>query len=368
MKLTWLNCVYLLTTILVFPTKSVFGDDNSPIPEDRSQVEPWFQANVLPFSKREQRTLDAVLRIAERKRVEIRVRKDGRGDFRSVNEAIASIPDGNWRRVIINIAPGIYNEKILIPQTKPFITLRGYSASAMPVLQFGGTAKQYGTFSCATLIVMSDYFNAVYITIKNSTPRPNKAEAKAGAQAVALRLAGDKAALYNCKIYGYQDTLLDQTGRHFFKSCLIQGTVDFIFGSGKSLYLLSEIYVVKEQWRTVITAQAKNEKNEDSGFSFVHCNILGKGSHNTYLGRGWLDYSNVVYSYSTMSTVILPQGWDNTGKPKQNMIFGEFHNTGPGANYNQRVDYSTRLSPSAVQPYLTLGYIQASTWLLPADS
>ncbi|XP_065860360.1 putative pectinesterase 63 [Euphorbia lathyris] len=363
MSITWL-CVYLLTTILVVSTK-VSSDDSAPIPEDRSQVENWFESNVLPFSKRIW-TVDTVLRIAERSRREIKVRKDGTGDFKTVTEAIASIPDGNTRRVVVNIGPGIYNEKILIPKTKPFVTLRG-NPSAMAVLKFSGAAKKYGTFECGTLIVMSDYFNALFLIIKNSTPKPNEAEAEAGAQAVALRLGGDKAAIYNCRIYGYQDTLLDETGRHFFKSCFIQGTVDFIFGSGKSIYLQSQLYVVKQKWRTVIAAQAK-QKNEDSGFSFVHCTILGKGSNDTYLGRAWLNYSNVVYSYSTMSKIILPEGWDNTGKPKQNMIFGEFHNKGVGASYNRRVDYSTRLSPSAVEPYLTLAYIQASTWLLPPHS
>lgn len=59
-----------------------------------------------------------------------------------------------------------------------------------------------------------------------------------GAQAVAMRISGDKAAFHNCRFIGFQDTLLDDRGRHFFKDCHIQGTVDFIFGNGKSLYLV----------------------------------------------------------------------------------------------------------------------------------
>lgn len=57
-----------------------------------------------------------------------------------------------------------------------------------------------------------------------------------GAQAVAMRISGDKAAFYNCKFFGYQDTLCDDRGRHLFKDCLIRGTVDFIFGNGRSIY------------------------------------------------------------------------------------------------------------------------------------
>lgn len=57
-----------------------------------------------------------------------------------------------------------------------------------------------------------------------------------GMQAVALRVDSDKAMFYRVKIKGTQDTLLDNTGTHYFYRCLIEGKVDFIFGSAKSLY------------------------------------------------------------------------------------------------------------------------------------
>lgn len=60
---------------------------------------------------------------------------------------------------------------------------------------------------------------------------------------MALRVSGDKAAFYNCRLIGFQDTLCDDRGRHFFHGCYIEGTVDFIFGSGKSLYLVSIIFL-----------------------------------------------------------------------------------------------------------------------------
>lgn len=55
-------------------------------------------------------------------------------------------------------------------------------------------------------------------------------------QAVALRLAGDKAMLYRIRVIGTQDTLLDESGSHYFYQCHIQGSVDFIFGRSRSLY------------------------------------------------------------------------------------------------------------------------------------
>lgn len=55
-------------------------------------------------------------------------------------------------------------------------------------------------------------------------------------QAVALRIAGDKAMFYGVRILGTQDTLLDDVGSHFFYKCYIEGTVDFIFGHARSIY------------------------------------------------------------------------------------------------------------------------------------
>jgi hypothetical protein len=34
----------------------------------------------------------------------------------------------------------------------------------------------------------------------------------------------------------HQDTLYDHRGRHYFENSLIAGSIDFIFGNGRSLY------------------------------------------------------------------------------------------------------------------------------------
>nr|GMC85815.1 pectinesterase 1-like [Ipomoea batatas] len=106
----------------------------------------------------------------------------------------------------------------------------------MPSITFHSTAAKDGTVASATVIVEADYFTAVNLNILNSAPRPDGK--RKGAQAVALTQSGDKAAYYNCKLYGFQDTFCDDKGRHFFKDCYIEGTVDFIFGNGKTLYLV----------------------------------------------------------------------------------------------------------------------------------
>lgn len=76
-----------------------------------------------------------------------------------------------------------------------------------------------------TVVEQNSYNNP-----KNSNPRT---------PAVAALIAGDKTYLYRVGMYGLQDTLWDAEGRHYFRSCTIQGAVDFIFGSGQSIYEVS---------------------------------------------------------------------------------------------------------------------------------
>lgn len=87
------------------------------------------------------------------------------GEFKTLTDALKSIPEKNTKRVIIKMAPGEYKEKVTIDKKKPFITLMG-DPKAMPVLTYDGTAAQYGTVNSASLIILSDYFIAVNIIVK----------------------------------------------------------------------------------------------------------------------------------------------------------------------------------------------------------
>ncbi|OAY45430.1 hypothetical protein MANES_07G060100v8 [Manihot esculenta] len=352
------QCV-LIIILIVAPTVS--SDDTTPIPADDAKVRNWFQTNVKPLASRKG-TLDPALVAAEGKPKIIKISKDGKGDFRTLTDAIKSIPSGNKQRVIMKIGPGVYTEKITIDMNKPFITFLG-APNAMPTLAFGGTALEYGTVDSASVMVLSDYFMATYIIFKNTAPGPNSK--KPGAQAVALRISGDKATFYNCRMLGFQDTLLDERGRHFFKNCYIEGTVDFIFGSGKSLYLETEIHVIDNKG-AFITAQAKTKKSEDYGYSFVQCKITGKGS-GTYLGRAWKTMPEVVFSYTKMGAVVNPLGWSNNNIPERDstVFFGEYKNSGPGAAPKRRVKFTKQLTDREAKRFISLGYIQGSKWLLP---
>lgn len=46
-------------------------------------------------------------------------------EFKTVQSAIDAVPVGNTEWVIVHLRSGIYREKVMIPETKPFIFVRG---------------------------------------------------------------------------------------------------------------------------------------------------------------------------------------------------------------------------------------------------
>ncbi|KAK6926246.1 Pectinesterase, catalytic [Dillenia turbinata] len=360
--------VLKFTSIIILVTFSfipvAFCGYTAALPSVRAQLGSWFQTNVQHYTARKSK-IDPALAAAEASPRIIKVNKNGGGDFKTITDALKSLPAGNnTKRVVIKIAGGEYTEKIKVERTKNFITFYG-APNDMPTFVYGGTALQYGTIDSASLIVEGDYFVASNIIIKNSAPPPDGV--RKDAQAVALRVSGDKAAFYNCKLYGYQDTLCDDRGKHFFKDCHIEGTVDFIFGNAKTLYLNTQINVVPSiLGMTVITAQGRKSSSEDNGYVFAHCKVTGTAKR-TLLGRPWFEAPVVIFAYTEMSNVLSPLGWSNNNHPERErtMLFGEYKNTGPGSSPKDRASFVRRLSDAQARTYLSLDYIEGSKWLLP---
>ncbi|KDP33954.1 hypothetical protein JCGZ_07525 [Jatropha curcas] len=340
------------------------------VPIEYSKLRSWVSDNIKDFNRHKSEdsegtpiVLDERLVAAEDGVRVITVAKNSTvADFETITDAINSVPVNNTARRIIWIRGGEYWEKITVNVSKPFITLYGEAAD-MPMIVFNGTASVYGTIYSATVAVESDYFMAVNVVFLNAAPMPDVNIT--GAQAVAMRISGDKAAFYNCKFVGFQDTLCDDRGRHFFKDCYVVGTVDFIFGNGKSLYLNTTIESVANE-TGVITAQGRENTEEESGFTFIHCNLTGIGN-NTYLGRAWKVRPRVVFAYTYMGSIINGAGWSTGKHPESNetAYYGEYMCKGPGASSDGRVKYAKLLSEEEAKPFLSMTYINGNKWLIP---
>ncbi|KAL5728520.1 pectinesterase [Ranunculus cassubicifolius] len=306
-------------------------------------------------------SLDPALEAAQKAPKIIKVSADGTGQFKTVTEALATVPMKNTVRTIIQIAPGTYKEKIQIDREKPFITLYGTDPTNLAKITFDGTALKYGTLQSATVGVDSDYFMAVNIVFENTAPEPDGKMKLA--QAVAMRISGEKAAFYNCRFLGFQDTLCDDRGSHYFENCFIQGTTDFIFGRGKSIYSQTEIHSI-DKIGGVITAHAREKQDDDSAYIFLNCKVTGTGK--TVLGRVWKPMARVIFALSDLGANVNPIGWEKMNPSQANtMFYGEYKNTGPGASSSQRAPFAKQLTEAEAKPFIDKTYINAAAWLLP---
>ncbi|MCO5549254.1 hypothetical protein L7F22_002721 [Adiantum nelumboides] len=285
---------------------------------------------------------------------------NGHGNFTSIQKAVDFIPLGSKNPVYILVKPGIYREKVEIPMTKDFITLQGHGRNTTMVVWNDTTTIANSTYRSASISVDAQYFAAMNISFMNSAPAQLPGAERQ--QAVALRVSGDNAVFYGCGFIGHQDTLYDQKGEHYFRDCYIEGSIDFVFGNGRSMYQGCELHVVPITPGS-LTAQKRARNTSDSGFVFLNCTISGTGP--VYLGRAWGRYSRVVFLYTYMENIIRPQGWNNWGDARRNgmVYYGQYKCTGLGAGTKGREPWVHELTDQEAKPFLTLDFIEGNMWV-----
>ncbi|MED6218326.1 hypothetical protein PIB30_025905 [Stylosanthes scabra] len=185
-------------------------------------------------------------------------------------------------------------------------------------------------------------------------------------QAVAASVYGDNTTFYKCGFIGYQDTLFDSIGRHYYHDCYIQGEVDFIFGYARSFYQKCTINATgRDNLPGYVTAHGRGQPEGDpnGGFVFNRCAITGTGKVN--LGRAWGPEARVIFQNTYFGELITPQGWDawNGQGHEDKLTFAEVNCTGPGSNTNDRVPWEKKLSISETNEYSYSSFINYDGWL-----
>ena len=223
--------------------------------------------------------------------------------------------------------------------------------------------------------VLGDGFMAKDLTIEN-TAGPD------AHQAVAFRLDSDLSVIENCEFLGNQDTLYAHSLRQFYKSCRIEGNVDFIFGNAAAIFQDCQILVRPRQVKpekgenNAITAHGRTDPAQPTGFVFQNCLINGTEEymtlyhskpqvHKNYLGRPWKEYSRTVFINSFLEVLVTPQGsmpWSGDFALKT-LYYGEFENKGTGSDLSQRVPWSSKIPAEHVLTYSVQNFIQGNDWI-----
>lgn len=289
------------------------------------------------------------------------------GVFHCLKDAIDSIPADNQSPIHIEIAPGVYREKLTLD--KPFVTLFGMGKSPADTVitydDFGndtmpdGTRR--GTFRSYTLFV-----HAADVTLRNLTVENASGDSATHGQAIALYAECDRFVADSCRLLGHQDTLFTGplppkelqpngflgptqfapriNGRQYYRNCYICGDVDFIFGSATAYFEHCTLESLRRsKANSVASTAASTTENfspegyitaastpegQEYGYVFHSCHFV---SHDcppasVYLGRPWRDYARTVLIDCALGAHIHPAGFHDWNKPhaRESSFYAEY--------------------------------------------
>ncbi|SPE24915.1 putative pectinesterase [Candidatus Sulfotelmatomonas gaucii] len=306
--------------------------------------------------------------IAHAQDVHVRVSPDvktgieGTTEFPTIQMAMDHHPfagigkDGRPGRVYIEIAPGVYHERVIVTQNHTNITLVGTGKTPADVVITNSlNAKQAGgTFFTETVEINGNGFEADNITFENTAGNTG--------QAVAASVRADKVVFKNCRFLGHQDTLFADYGRQYYVDSYIEGGVDFIFGNAAAVFDHDEIHANGAGY---LTAQSRTSPKQTTGYVIIDSKVasgIQQGEaepgapprrDTISLGRPWRPYSRVVYIDTELPADVIPQGWNAWGRTDSTpqTYYAEFHDTGPGANPSGRVAWSHQITAQQAAQY-----------------
>src|SRR6056300_890320 len=278
----------------------------------------------------------------------IYVAKDNKAKFTNIQQSINSIRAFLDHKTVVRIAPGVYNEKIVIPSWCQNVQLLGEDSenTVIEFADFSGKVVdgvKLSTFTSYTILVQGKGIQIKNMTVKNASCNQG--------QAVALHVEGDQFSAINAHILGCQDTLYlgAALSRQYYQNCLIEGTTDFIFGSSTAFF---ENCTIKSLKNSFITA-ASTPKENRYGMVFYKCTLTAKeGIDTVHLGRPWRPYASTVFIQTTMGSHIVPKGWDPWDGDKtfpnkdKTAYYAEYKSEGCGAASKERVHWSHQLTKS----------------------
>jgi pectinesterase len=285
-------------------------------------------------------------------------------------------PDGKEGRVFVEIAPGVYHERIIVTQNHPNIILLGMGKSPEDVVITNSlnATQAGGTFFTETAEINGVGFEADNLTFENTAGNTG--------QAVAIAVRSDRAIFKHCRFLGHQDTLFADYGRQYYLDSYIEGGVDFIFGNATAVFEHSELH---SNGPGYLTAQSRTSASQTSGYVILNSKVTsstggasdlnsdafldstdsasGSGRSRVrggiWLGRPWRPYSRVVYINTALPADVHSEGWNAWGKIGNELTayYAESSSTGAGANPSARVLWAHQLTEDQAQKFLPKNFL-----------
>lgn len=270
-------------------------------------------------------------------------------------------------RVVIQIAPGTYHERIIITQNHANITLLGMgSRPEETVITNSLNARTAGgTFFTETVEVNGTGFEADNVTFENAAGNTG--------QAVAVANRSDRSVFKHCRFLGHQDTLFADFGRQYYVDSYIEGGVDYIFGNAAAVFERDELH---SNGPGYITAQSRTSPDQPTGYVIVNSRVTagledvppagaagaastGSARNRIGLGRPWRAYGRTIYINTALPAEVNPAGWDNWGNPanETTAYYAESGSTGPGARTEARAPWSHQLPAAEAKQFLPQSFL-----------
>ena len=297
------------------------------------------------------------------------VASDGSGTHTSVQAAItAALASGGTSRVYILVKPGTYRELVCVKPASGVtaipLTLYGADsdASKVTIVYNNGSGvtvtadntnpcstpsgTTHGTSDSSTVIISTRQFQAMNLTIANDFAEPS---GQSAVQAPAMTVQADQLVLQNVRLLGNQDTLqlksanVTTVARSYFKSCYVEGDVDFIFGRGTAVFDACTIQYLTARKSGGTVFAPSTEGAHPFGMLVIGSQISSdSGTNSTYLGRAWDDSSGtspngqIVIRESALDASIRSTApWTTSTQGRAYSASGnrmyEYKNTGAGA-------------------------------------
>jgi pectinesterase len=223
-------------------------------------------------------------------RANIIVDTTGNGNFKTIQEAINSIPSDNRRDVVILIRSGLYNEKVFIQ--KSHITLVGEDRDSTRIIYAElreNWNKDHGGSDWGSGVVNIDT-GVTDITLANLTVYNNYGWQKGvfNKHQFAIRGDGTRIILLNCRVVSDGGDALSlwnkENGMYYHADCYFEGWVDYVCPRGWC-YISNSRFFSHNKPSASIWHDGSNDKDQ----KFVIRDSYFDGVPGFPLGRNHLD-------------------------------------------------------------------------------